>query len=434
MRNTSSFRKWSKGVALVALVFCGLTQFATARWRPASPGNSLNAPSFALALPPAGPAVNPALAATPKVSANEASSVQPAASPATPPAPAIGNAAPPTPPQNQPPQIRPVRALVTQPVDETALTTLKGNTHPYARAEFDQGVAPPDLQLKSMLLVLKRTPEQEAALAQLMEQQQDKTSPNYHAWLTPEQYGLQFGAADSDIQAVTSWLASHGMQVNQVSKGRTVIEFTGTAAQLQEAFHTEMHKYVVNGEEHWGNSSDPQVPSALAPVIHGIASLHNFPRKNYLHRAGEFRRDNATGKVTEVTPASGPASGRGGPSSDFTYTLNGTTFYGLGPSDFAKIYNVQALWDAGIDGTGQSIAIVGQTDVQLSDIRTFRSSFGLPAKDPQIITVGTDPGFIQDEIEADLDLEWSGAIAKNANIIFVTAGTTATTFGTDLAS
>jgi len=434
MRNTSSFRKWSKGVALVALVFCGLTQFATARWRPVSPSNLLSAPSFATALPHVRAAVSPALAATPKVSADAANSVQPAPSPATPPAPAVGNAEPSAPPQNQTPQIRPVRALVTQPVDETALTTLKGNTHPYARAEFDQGVAPQELQLKSMLLVLKRTPEQEAALAQLMEQQQDKTSPNYHAWLTPEQYGLQFGAADSDIQAVTAWLSTHGMQVNQVTKGRTVIEFTGTAAQLQEAFHTEMHKYVVNGEEHWGNSSDPQVPAALAPVIHGIASLHNFPRKNYLHRAGEFRRDNATGKVTEVTPASGPASGRGGPSSDFTYTVNGSTFYGLGPSDFAKIYNVQALWDAGIDGTGQSIAIVGQTDVQLSDIRTFRSSFGLPAKDPQIITVGTDPGFIQDEIEADLDLEWSGAIAKNANIIFVTAGTTATSFGTDLAS
>ena len=434
MRKTSSFRNWSKGGALAALLFCGFTQFATARWRPASTGDSIGAAISDPILPPSGSAERSAPAVTPMVPAPATRSNQPATDPAIPPLSSSPIMAPTAPPKGQSPQVRPVRALVTQPVDETALTALAGNTHPYARAEFDQGVAPQDLQLKSMLLVLKRTPEQEADLAQYMQEQLDKSSPNYHAWLTPEQFGQQFGAADSDIQAVTSWLVSHGMQVNQVSKGRTVIEFSGTAAQVQEAFHTEMHKYLLNGEEHWGNASDPQIPSALAPVIHGIASLHNFPRRNYLHRAGEFMREKATGKITEVPAASAPFSGNGGPSPEFTYTKNGNTFYGLGPSDFAKIYNVQALWDAGIDGTGQSIAIVGQTDIQLSDIRTFRSLFGLPAKDPQIITVGTDPGFIQDELEADLDLEWSGAVAKNANIIFVTGGTTATTFGTDLAS
>ena len=135
--------------------------------------------------------------------------------------------------------------------------TLKGNTHPLARPEFDRGPAPANLPLNRMLLVLSRSQEQEAALEALLDQQQDKSSPNYHNWLTPEQFGQQFGPADQDIQAVTSWLQTHGFQVNRVSNGRVVIEFSGTASQLQEAFHTEIHKYAVNGEEHWANFDRP---------------------------------------------------------------------------------------------------------------------------------------------------------------------------------
>src|SRR5207249_2888174 len=138
-----------------------------------------------------------------------------------------------------------VRPLIVQAVDDSQLTTLKGNTHPLARAQFDRGAAPPDLPMQRMLLVLKRGDEQESALRKLLDDQQDKASPNYHKWLTPEQFGRQFGPADQDLQAVTSWLQMHGFQVSQVTKGRTVIEFSGTAAQVQEALHTSIHKYVV---------------------------------------------------------------------------------------------------------------------------------------------------------------------------------------------
>src|SRR5438477_5903503 len=168
------------------------------------------------------------------------------------------------------------RPLITQSVDESQLTTLQGNTHPLARPEFDLGTAAGSLPMKRMLLVLKRSPEQEAALRKLLDDQQDKASPNYHKWLTPEQFGRQFGPADQDLQAVTSWLQMHGFQVSQVTKGRTVIEFSGTAAQVQEALHTSIHKFVVNGEEHWANASDPQIPAALAAVVAGVNTLHNF--------------------------------------------------------------------------------------------------------------------------------------------------------------
>ena len=175
-----------------------------------------------------------------------------------------------------------MRPLVNQPVDEAQRFVLKGNIHPLARAQFEVAAAPADLPMERMLLVLKRSPEQEAALLKLLDDQQDKSSASYHKWLTPEQFGQQFGPADADIQAVTSWLQSHGFQVAPVSKGRVTIEFSGTAAQVQEAFHTAIHKYEVNGESHWANANDPEIPAALAPVVAGVHSLHNFYAKPQL--------------------------------------------------------------------------------------------------------------------------------------------------------
>jgi len=157
----------------------------------------------------------------------------------------------------------PVQPRIAQAVDETNLTTLRGNTHPLARTLYDRGVAPASMPLDRMLLVLKRSPEQDADLVQLLDEQQDKSSSNYHKWLTPEEFGKRFGPADSDIQAVTAWLQTHGFKVNQVSKGKSVIEFSGTAAMVQESFHAAMHKYVVAGESHWANANDPQIPAAL---------------------------------------------------------------------------------------------------------------------------------------------------------------------------
>ena len=170
-----------------------------------------------------------------------------------------------------------VRARVTQAVDMQNLVTLRGNVHPLARPEFDQGVAPDDLPMERMLLVLQRGADQEAALRQLLDDQQVKSSAQFHQWLTPEQFGQQFGPADSDLQAVTDWLTSQGFQVTKVAAGRTVIEFSGTAGLVRQVLGTEIHKFRVNGEDHWANTSDPQIPAALAPVVAGFASLNNFP-------------------------------------------------------------------------------------------------------------------------------------------------------------
>jgi hypothetical protein len=314
-------------------------------------------------------------------------------------------------------QTNPVPVRVTQAVDMRNIVTLRGNVHPLARPEFDQGIAPDDLPTERILLVLQRGADQEAALRQLLDDQQSKSSPRFHQWLTPEQFGRQFGPTDSDIQAVTDWLTDQGFQVNHVAKGRTVIEFSGTAGMVRQVLGAEIHKFRVNGEDYWANSNDPQIPAALAPVVAGFASLNNFPLHPASQIVGPFSRSLVTGEVKPL----------------FTVNYNGT-FYDLGPTDFATIYNVLPLWNAGIDGTGQTIAIISDSNINIQDVRDFRNIFGLPARDPQIIVNGTDPGITSNEGEADLDTEWSGAVAKGATIDLVVSQDTSTTAGTTLST
>ena len=318
-------------------------------------------------------------------------------------------------------------ALVTQAVDNAVRTTLPGNVHPLARPEFDRGEAPPDLPMKRMLLVLKRSDAQETALRRLIDDQQDKHSPHYHKWLTPTEFGAQFGPADSDITAVTNWLAGSGFEVTQISNGRTVIEFSGTAGLVKQAFATAIHKFVVNGESHWANANDPSIPTALAQLVTGVDSLHNFPKKAMNRFAGTFSKDKTTGQVTPLSP-------------QFTFPAGcfpvGQNCDAVGPYDFATIYDLTPLWNAGTDGSGQTIAIVGRTNINPQDATDFWNLFGLPVA-PNKLTItlnGPDPGINGDEGEADIDTQWSGAVAPGASINFVTSASTDTTDGVDLSA
>lgn len=322
-----------------------------------------------------------------------------------------------------------VPARVTQTVDPNNLVTLRGNVHPMARPEFDRGpVADSDIANR-MTLLLQRSSDQEIALRQLLEQQQDKSSRNYHKWLTPNQFGTQFGPADTDIQTVTDWLTSQGFTGIKVSAGRTTIEFSGNVGQVRNAFQTEIHHYLVNGKMHVANVSDPQIPAALAPVVAGVVSLNDFRPKSQSHRLGTFRKTKATGEVKPL----------------FTFTGCGTggtlPCYAVGPGDFAKIYNLPAGTP---DGTGVTIAIVQDSNINVSDVTSFRSLFGLPANfsSSNIILNGPDPG-IQgpdsmsgDETEADLDVQWAGAVAPGATVDLVVSEDSQSigTAGIDLSS
>jgi hypothetical protein len=315
--------------------------------------------------------------------------------------------------------------LIAQPIDESHLTVLHGNTYPLARPQFDLGTAPATLPMQRMLLVLKRSAQQEAALRKLLDDQQDKASPNYHKWLTPAEYGKQFGPTDADIQTITSWLQSHGFEVG-TTKGRTVLEFSGSASQVQEAFHTTIHKYIVNGEQHWANANDPQIPTALLPAMAGVATLHNFLKKPQLH----LSENPVAFKV-----------GRHGdrPSVTFPAQNGQPAVHALGPQDFATIYDSPAFSNTSIAGQGVIIGVVARSNLfnefgPANDVGNFRSVFGLPFTNTDIFLNGPDPGDLggDEEAEVTLDATWSGAVATEAGVEVVVSATTNTSDGIDL--
>ena len=317
-------------------------------------------------------------------------------------------------------QARPTVESKISTIDESARVLLIGNRHPFATSQNDRGEVNPDLPMERMLLVLQRDPVAESTLRQFLAEQQDKSSPIFHSWLSPEQFADQFGPAKSDIKTLANWLESHGFRINSIARGGGAIEFSGTAGQVKEAFHTAIHSYVVDGAKHYANASDPQIPAALARVVAGVSTLHNFQKRPAIRVLGTAAR-------IANTSAWQP---------NFTYQSVAGAFHYLAPGDFAKIYNTAPLYKSGVDGTGQSIAIVGRSNIFLSDVQIFRIAFGLPANDPRIILDGPDPGDLGggEEAEADLDVEWSGAIAPNATIKFVVSASTSTTDGADLSA
>jgi subtilase family serine protease len=254
----------------------------------------------------------------------------------------------------------------------------------------DQGPLDAATKIAGMKLMLKQTSAQNAGLVQLLEEQRDPKSPSYHKWLTPEEFGERFGASSNDLAKLTAWLSSQGFVVQQVARAHNWITFDGPAASVANAFRTTLHRYASGTEAHFANAVEPSVPAALAGVVGSIRGLDDFHPKPQ-HRVNS--------------------------SPKYTYT-DGSHY--LAPDDMAAIYDISKLYAAGIDGTGQKLAIVGQTDIDLDFVTYFRNFFGLSVNTPQLVLTGPDPGYSAgDAGESYLDLEWSGAIARNATILFV---------------
>ena len=312
-----------------------------------------------------------------------------------------------------------VRPRITRPVDDTRFVRVPGTTHPLASEADVIGRASGDLPMDRMLLHLKSTPEQEAALEQLLAEQQDPQSANYHRWLSPEEFGEQFGVSQEDLDAIARWLEGHGFRVNEIARGRRSMEFSGTARQVENAFHTEIHHYIVDGVRHVANATDVAIPEALAEVVGGVASLHDFHARPLHHLIGRYAAEPGRG-------AAGSPAGQ--------TDLNGGS-HALSPYDFATIYDVAPLWNQNYDGTGQSIAIVADTNVKLTDVTAFRSQFGLGANNVTVVLNGPDPGTVAgEETEADLDMEWSGGVAKGAAVKLVVSSNTNTSDGITLSA
>ena len=296
---------------------------------------------------------------------------------------------------------------IAQPIDERIRVTLTGNVHPLAQARCDLGAVPDSFPAERMFLLLQRTGEREAALRQFLHDAHRPGSPSYHKWLTPEQFAELYGPDDADVAAVTGWLQKHGFSVARVTKGKTAIEFSGTAGQLRETFHTEIHIYAVKGEQHYANNLDPQVPAALAPVIAGITPMNDFQPTSYLRDLGKAVYDRETHKFVP----------------QWTFP-SGQDALELSPGDFALQYDLNPLYAAGITGTGVTIGLIGASNVDPTVVATYRSFFGLPPNPLNVVVDGLDPGENGAFVESYLDVEEAGAVAPGATItLYTSAGT-----------
>ncbi|HEY6928612.1 MAG TPA: S53 family peptidase, partial [Thermoanaerobaculia bacterium] len=288
-----------------------------------------------------------------------------------------------------------------------------GSVHPSARAEADLGLSDLDTKMEKMILSVRLRPGGAERLERLLAEQRDPSSIEFHRWRTPDQFGEEFGATTKDLEAAQAWLAANGFRVDDVARGRGWILFSGTAGQVASAFHTEVHDYLVDGAIHHANATEIAIPRSLARVARGVVSLHDF-------RARSGRSPAASARSAKESPQ---------------YTMpDGTHF--LGPSDFQTIYDVTPLISRGMTGTGVRIGVVGRTDIDLNDVRQFRQAFGLPARDPVVVHNGAAPGNLggDEELEADIDVEWAGAVAPDVTVQFVVTASTGASDGVVLSA
>ncbi|MGC2277516.1 MAG: protease pro-enzyme activation domain-containing protein, partial [Candidatus Binatus sp.] len=300
-------------------------------------------------------------------------------------------------------------AKITDPINDNDLIAVPGNVRPEATATNDRGLVAADFPLDHLLLQLRRSPQRRRGLEKLLGELEDPSSPNYHHWLTADEFGSRFGASPRDIDAISGWLRAHGFQVNYVYPSGMLIDFSGDAGSIRSAFHTEIHRLSVHGQSHFANMSDPRIPAALAPALAGVVSLNDF-RPHPMNR-----------RRTDYTTSSG-------------YQL-------VVPPDLATIYNFNPLFAAGYSGEGQTIVTVEDTNLYTTaDWTKFRSVFGLSSAFPfgtltQVHpapgTGGTctNPAVNADDGEAAIDVEWASAAAPNAAIELASCADTTTNFG-----
>jgi hypothetical protein len=298
--------------------------------------------------------------------------------------------------------------LVTQPVNATSLVTLHGTVHPMVWSGIDRGPVNESTPAERLLLVLNRPPEREVAFQQLLKDLHTPGSPSYHQWLTPDEIGNRFGPAAGDLDAVKGWLRSSGFSVSRVSRAGRLIEFSGNVGQVNAAFHTQIHEYVVNGALHHANATDVQIPQALAGIVKGVTPLNDFRPQSQLRAGGKGHYD-ATAR--QFVP-------------EFTLPSSWSPLlYGVAPADFSTEYDLAPLYSASVTGAGKTIGIIDESNIDVSLDNAYRSVFGLTANPVQVILDGGDPGINSSDGESYLDVEVAGAVAPGATVnLYISAG------------
>jgi subtilase family serine protease len=279
---------------------------------------------------------------------------------------------------------------LVNPLDSRRTVVLRGTWNPRAASFVDEGPLADSQRIEGLQVRFKPSPAQSAALAQLLDEQQNSASPRYHSWLTPEEFGDCFGLSANDFARVKDWMDMQGFRVDVMARSRTFIIFSATAGQVRHTLDTELHQYRAAGRTHFANAAEVRVPGDLAPLVWSITGLDDFAAERY----------------AQNTPAANLSNGR----------------HKLMPGDLATIYNIKPLYERGLSGSRQKIVIPGHTDFHLEDVQAYRTQLGLPNNDPKRILV---PGYRNPGNDADgealLDLEIAGAIAPDATILFVFA-------------
>jgi subtilase family serine protease len=292
-------------------------------------------------------------------------------------------------------------ARITAEISNGQRTQIVGSRSPRARASDDAGAVAPGTKLQGMTLIFSRTAAQEVDLQGLLAAQQDPTSALYHQWLTPDQFAARFGVSDDDISKTEAWLQQQGFTIERVSRSKDRIVFSGEAQQVTSAFSASLRYYKSNGESHYAPSTGISLPTALSGIVKNVANLSDFRPRPHV-------------RLNHSQAVASP-----------NFTSSQSSSHYLTPGDIATIYDIKAAYNAGYTGTGQAIAIMGQSAIVLSDIEKFQTAAGLTVKDPTVVLVpntGTSTIYTGDESESDLDLEYSGGIAKGATIYFVYTG------------
>jgi subtilase family serine protease len=303
---------------------------------------------------------------------------------------------------------------INGPIRTAQRQTIRGTVHPLVARSQDEGQLAGSTMIHGMSLVFRRSAAQEAELKNLLREQQTPGSPQYHQWLKPGQFAARFGMSDQDLAKAAEWLKSQGFQIDGIPASRDRVNFSGTAAQVDATFQANLHRYRHNGHARWANAMNIEVPDAIAPMTLRIAHLNTFRPRPQVARTPVHApvRAMASGVRTHYT----------------LQDQSGREINLLAPADIATIYDVNGLYNNGITGKGQAIAVAGQTDIvqYQSDIAHFRSLSGLDATNlpQQVVVPNSGPATVYplDLEEADIDVEWAGAVAQDATIVYVTVG------------
>ena len=292
---------------------------------------------------------------------------------------------------------------IHDPVDAQRIITLPGTLSPNLASLRDTGPVSGNVMLPNVALHFRLTPEQQSDLAHLLRDQQTPGSTRYHQWLTPEQYASRYGLNRDDLAAVEFWLQSEGFSSLAVNASRTALSFSATTGQVEQVFGAKIHNYAKGGGSVLATSTNPYIPEALIGVVQTITGLD------------------------ELRPAPLPLIRTTDPI-NFEWTSGLSTEHFMTPGDVASIYDLSALYAAGVTGKGQRIAIVGQSAIDPEDIARFRAAAGLTNRSPTLALVpGTGVAMQRsgDELESDVDLEYAGATAPDADVILVYTGSNA---------